>query len=250
MKRYGLIGKSLVHSFSKDFFQKKFAAEQIAECSYDNFELPSIDLLPSFLQNNPDVKGLNVTIPYKEQVIDFLHEQSPVVETIGACNCIRIDDGKLAGFNTDVVGFEKSLLKKLQPHHRGALILGTGGASKAVAYVLKEMGIGYYFVSRKKKDNELGYEDLNREIFETHHLIINCTPLGTSPNVHEDPPIPYQYLNHKHLLFDLIYNPPKTKFLTEGEKRGATIMNGYEMLVLQAEESWKIWNSLSDGVAK
>ncbi len=246
MKLFGLVGKTLTHSFSKNYFQEKFARERLADCKYENFELPAIDDLPLLITSNPDLRGVNVTIPYKEDVVAMLDDKNEIVEEIKACNCVRIDDGKLSGFNTDVIGFRQSIEPKLERHHKKALILGTGGASKAIAYVLTQLGIEYCFVSRQKVENELGYEDVGDDVLRNYHLIINTTPLGMYPNVDSDPQIPYQYLTSKHFLFDLVYNPEKTKFLIEGQKRGAQIENGYEMLILQAEESWRIWNQLTN----
>lgn len=243
MKLYGLLGKTLKHSFSKTYFTEKFAALNIADCRYENFELKSINELPELLANNPSIKGLNVTIPYKEDVIQFLDEKSEVVQKINACNCINIIHGKLIGYNTDVFGFEQSLLPFLKPHHKKALILGTGGAAKAVQYALKKLSISFQNVSRSKSDNTATYEELNKSILQDHTLIINTSPLGMYPKMDEAPPIPYEFLTSQHLLFDLIYNPEKTLFLKKGEDRGAEIANGKEMLLLQAEESWRIWNS-------
>jgi shikimate dehydrogenase len=243
MKRYGLIGRTLTHSFSKNFFMQKFLENGITDCVYDNFELKCIEDLPALLKNYPDLNGLNVTIPYKEDVLQYLTDQNDIVKEVGACNCIKIEGDNLKGYNTDVIGFWKSLQPKLKRHHKRALILGTGGAAKAIRYVLEQLGIEYANVSRRKKVNELGYEDLGEEVLSKYYLIINTTPLGMYPNVDTDPPMPYEYITRKHFLYDLIYNPEKTKFLAEGEKRGAQICNGYEMLILQAEESWRIWNS-------
>lgn len=242
MKRFGLIGKTLKHSFSKTFFEKKFQEQGISDCSYENFELQSIQDFPKLL-NNPDLKGLNVTIPYKEEVLQFLNSKNEIVEEVGACNCIKLNNGELHGFNTDAVAFKNSLQKYLKPHHKCALVLGTGGASKAVRYALKQLNIDYLLVSRHKQQNQLGYEDVGEDTIRQHQIIINTTPLGMYPNVDEDPPIPYNAITSQHLLYDLTYNPPKTKFLQQGEGRGAQINNGYEMLVAQAEESWRIWNS-------
>lgn len=242
MKRFGLIGKTLKHSFSKIFFERKFREQGISDCSYENFELQSIQDFPKLL-NNPDLKGLNVTIPYKEEVLQFLNSKNEIVEEVGACNCIKLNNGELHGFNTDAVAFKNSLQKYLKPHHKCALVLGTGGASKAVRYALKQLNIDYLLVSRHKQQNQLGYEDVGENTIRQHQIIINTTPLGMYPNVDEDPPIPYNAITSQHLLYDLTYNPPKTKFLQQGEGRGAQINNGYEMLVAQAEESWRIWNS-------
>jgi shikimate dehydrogenase len=242
MRRFGLIGKTLKHSFSKTYFEKKFTEERIEGCSYDNFEIPSIDHINEILSKTGGLEGLNVTIPYKESILDFLQWQSEMVKRIGACNCIRIRNKMLEGFNTDAPAFSNSIRTKLQPHHECALILGSGGASKAVCVALDDLGIDYLVVSRRKKGNEIGYEEVGEELIQEHQVIINTTPLGMFPNVNEDPSIPYEALTPKHLLFDLIYNPAKTKFLQQGEAAGASIINGYEMLRFQAEESWKIWN--------
>ena len=242
MRRFGLIGKTLKHSFSKSYFNQKFAEEGIVNCNYDNYELQLIEELPGLIAGNPEIEGLNITIPYKEQALQFLNRKNEVVTEIGACNCIKIEKGKCYGYNTDVIAFKKTLQSRLKPHHTCALILGSGGASKAVQYGLKELNIDFLVVSRHKKPNGLGYEDVSEEIIQKHPVIINTTPLGMYPNINDDLPIPFNTISPKHLLFDLIYNPAKTKFLQHGEKVGAQIMNGYEMLVLQAEESWKIWN--------
>ncbi|HET7898285.1 MAG TPA: shikimate dehydrogenase, partial [Flavisolibacter sp.] len=234
---------TLKHSFSQDFFTRKFEKDGIADCVYQNFELATIDEFPQLVKANPDIKGFNVTIPYKEEILPFLTSRNEVVAEIGACNCIKVEGESLTGYNTDVVGFRNSLEPKLMTHHTKALILGTGGAAKAICYVLSQLGIEYRMVSRRKGLHELGYEDLGKEILANHHLIINTTPLGMYPNVDADPPIPYEYLTPQHFLYDLVYNPEKTKFMIEGEKRGAQICNGYEMLIGQAEESWRIWNS-------
>ena len=243
MKWYGLLGKTLKHSFSKAYFTDKFNALGITDCKYENFELASIDELPELLRDNPSIKGLNVTIPYKEDVLPFLNEKNDIVKEVNACNCIKISEGKLSGYNTDVVGFQQSLEQVLESHHTHALILGTGGSSKAVQYALKALGIRYQNVSRTKSTMSITYDELNEEILSSHQLIINTSPVGMFPNVERTPPIPFEFVSPKHLLFDLIYNPAKTLFLKKGEEKGAKIANGMEMLVLQAEESWKIWNS-------
>lgn len=243
MKLYGLLGKTLKHSFSKAYFTKKFSALGIHDCQYENFELASINALPKLLVDYPSIKGLNVTIPYKQDVLQFLNEKNEIVEDVNACNCIKISEGKLSGYNTDVVGFRQSLEKLLKPYHTHALILGTGGSSKAVEYALKTLGIHYQNVSREKKLAAVAYHELNKDFLDSHQLIINTTPLGMFPNIEEAPPIPYELLTPRHLLFDLIYNPEKTVFLKMGEEKGARIANGMEMLLLQAEESWRIWNS-------
>ena len=243
MRRFGLIGKTLKHSFSKKYFEEKFATQQIGDCSYENFELPSIDAFPKLIEDTPALNGLNVTIPYKEEVVRFLHSKNKIVEAVAACNCIKIVNGELHGYNTDAIAFKNSLQKYLKPHHKCALILGAGGASKAVQYVLKELNIDFLLVTRHKKENQLGYEDVGKDTLQTHQIIINTTPLGMFPNIEQDPPVLYDALTQNHLLYDLIYNPPKTKFLQQGEAKGAQIINGCEMLLAQAEESWRIWNS-------
>ena len=243
MRRFGLIGKTLKHSFSKTYFEKKFADEGFSDCRYDNFELDSIEQFSNLIATVPGLQGLNVTIPYKEEVLQFLSFKNEIVEKIGACNCIKIREGKLYGYNTDAIAFKKSLQKKLQPHHKRALVLGSGGASKAVQYALEELNIDFLVVSRYKKQNQLNYEDLGSDTIEGHQIIINTTPLGMYPGVDQAPPILYRAITSQHLLYDLTYNPPETKFLQQGAANGALIMNGYEMLVAQAEESWRIWNS-------
>ena len=241
MRKFGLIGYPLTHSFSQRFFTEKFEREGIAGCVYTNFSIPSMADLAAVL-DDPELCGLNVTIPYKKEVIDFLDVLSPVVEAIGACNCIKIEGGRRFGFNTDVVGFEQSLVKKLAGHHGRALVLGTGGAAKAVEWVLHRLGIGYLSVSRVAGPGTIGYADVDVALLGAHELIVNTTPLGMYPNVLVCPPLPYEALTPRHYLFDLVYNPARTLFLQKGEARGAVVENGYEMLVLQAEESWRIWN--------
>jgi len=242
MKKFGLIGFPLSHSFSQKYFSEKFKKENILDSVYENFSIPSIEELSKILENNPDLAGLNVTIPYKQSVINYLDKATTKLP-IDACNCIRIQNKKLTGFNTDIIGFERSLTTNLKPYHKNALILGNGGATKAVKYVLKKLAIDFSVVSRKVNDESfLSYEDLSKEIIEKNLLIINTTPLGMFPNVDDYPKIPYEFLTDKHYLFDLIYNPAETVFLKKGKEKGATIKNGHEMLIIQAEESWKIWN--------
>lgn len=243
MKIFGLIGYPLGHSFSQPFFTEKFKREGIAHCEYRNFPIPEIGALKDVLQNHPDLAGLNVTIPYKEQVIPFLHHMQPVVQAIGACNCIRIENGELTGFNTDVIGFERSLSEKLKPEHNKALVLGTGGAAKAVCYVLEQKGIPYFIVSRTPSgSNQIRYEDVTPAIIDEYTLIINTTPLGMYPKEDTCPALPYEAMSAKHYLFDLVYNPAQTLFLRKGAEFGAATKNGMDMLVIQAEESWRIWN--------
>lgn len=244
MRLFGLIGYPLGHSFSKKYFSDKFLLEGLPGCEYRNFEIPSVDHLAALIDHTPFLTGLNVTIPYKEKVIPLLHEKNEVVEKTGACNCIRIIDGRLYGYNTDVIGFEKSLKRKLLPHHTKALVLGTGGSSKAISYVMDKLEIEHLLISRGKvSEKALSYEDITDSILEDYTLIINTTPVGMFPDIDAAPLIDYEKLTPRHYLFDLIYNPEKTSFLRKGELRGATVQNGYEMLLIQAEESWKIWNS-------
>lgn len=244
MRKFGLIGYPLSHSFSKKFFAQKFAAETIVDCDYELYPVATIGELPFLLKQQPGLEGLNVTIPYKKQVLQFLDEATHEVEQMQACNCIRIKEGKLYGFNTDVTGFEKTFIPHLLPIHKKALILGTGGAASAVEFTLKKLGIEYLFVSRTQAagNNSITYDDLNEELIRSHTIIINTTPLGTYPDIERCPNIPYQYLGAQHYLYDLVYNPAETLFLKKGKEKGATIQNGAEMLVIQAEESWKIWN--------
>jgi len=244
MRRYGLIGYPLTHSFSQKFFTEKFEREGLTDCVYDNFSIVGIGEL-AFILDDAELCGLNVTIPYKRAVLDYLHDKDEVVGGIGACNCIRIEKGRLTGYNTDVVGFEQSLVRRLAPHHRRALVLGTGGASKAVEYVLQKRGIGYRMVTRQPREgmDDLGYEQVDAAVIASHLLIVNTTPVGMYPQVEECPPLPYEVLTPRHYLFDLIYNPARTLFLQKGEERGAVVENGHEMLVLQAEESWRIWTA-------
>ena len=241
----GLVGKNISSSFSKGYFAEKFEKEGLSDHEYVNFDIQSIDEFPKIIHEfRFQLKGLNVTIPYKQEVFQHLDKVHKVAKKVGAVNTIRFTKrGNLKGYNTDVFGFKNSLEPLLKEHHKRALILGTGGASKAIAYVLKSLEIEYFKVSRNPvKNKEISYDDLSRELVVNHTLIINCTPLGTFPNVTQKPNIPYQYLNENHLLYDLIYNPEKTAFLKEGEKKGAQIKNGLEMLIGQAEEAWRIWN--------
>jgi shikimate dehydrogenase len=246
MRLFGLIGYPLSHSFSKKFFTEKFERERISDCQYEAFSIPSITDLPELIKKHPQLEGLNVTIPYKEQVIAYLDEKSELVGKIHSCNCIKISNGKLTGYNTDVPAFDQTLKEKLLPHHKKALILGTGGAAKAVEYCLRRLKIAFKHVSRKPSAKNYSYEQLTDDLMRDYTLIINCTPLGMYPNIVEAPPIPYRALDSRHFLFDLIYNPEKTLFLQKGEEQGAAIKNGYEMLVLQALESWRIWNDANE----
>jgi len=244
MRLFGLIGYPLGHSFSKSYFSKKFEEEAITDCRYELFPLRSIGELPSLLNSNPGLKGLNVTIPYKRDVLPYL-SASQIPAGLDACNCISIDHGKLTGYNTDVIGFEKSFTSRLQPHHTNALVLGTGGAASAVIFVFKKLGIEYKVVSRNYKPGvDYIYEDLDEEVIQRHPVIINTTPLGTYPDVEKYPLLPYPLISFRHYLFDLVYNPATTLFLQKGAEQGAIIQNGYDMLVFQAEAAWSIWNAV------
>ncbi|MDX6747743.1 shikimate dehydrogenase [Polaribacter sp. PL03] len=241
---FGLLGKNISYSFSRGYFAEKFEKLDLKKNHYKNFDLASIKDFPSIIKNEEFLEGINVTIPYKEEVIQYLDKLDKTAEEIGAVNTIKFTKrGNLKGYNTDVVGFENSIFPYLKKHHKYALILGTGGASKAIAYALKKNNIKYKFVSRNPSEKkEISYQDLTEEVISKYHVIINCTPVGTSPDIHLSPNIPYQFLTDKHLLFDLIYNPEVSTFLSKGKEKGAAIKNGYEMLELQAEESWRIWN--------
>lgn len=243
MNLYGLIGYPLGHSFSKEYFNNKFQSEGREDCFFELFPLENMEEFPGLLKDHSSLKGLAVTIPYKEVVMPYLQQLSNGAKEIGAVNCIEfLPGGILKGHNTDVTGFERSFTPYLKPHHTRALILGTGGASKAVQYVLKQLGIPYLLVSRKQDEYFISYNDIDQQLLEEYTIIINCSPVGMSPHEHNAPGIPYRLLSRHHYLFDMIYKPAETKFLLEGKQRGATIKNGYEMLVLQAEENWKIWS--------
>ncbi|TYP97553.1 shikimate dehydrogenase [Tenacibaculum adriaticum] len=244
-KLFGLLGRNISYSFSREYFTEKFKELKLENHKYINFDLQQIEDLSEILKENKNVLcGLNVTIPYKEEVFPFLDTIDKKAKKIGAVNSIKISKkGKLKGYNTDYYGFKNSLKPLLKKHHTKALILGTGGASKAVAHALKKLDIKYKFVTRTKRNEEMfTYSELTSKEITEYTIIINCTPLGTHPNIENRPDIPYQYINEKHLLYDLIYNPAKTTFLSLGKKQGATTKNGLEMLELQAEKSWKIWN--------
>ncbi len=244
MKLYGLIGYPLGHSFSKQFFTEKFEREKITDCGFEAFPIESISQFPALLKSNPSLKGLSVTIPYKEQVLQYVDEISDEVKAIGATNSIKISNGKLTAYNTDIVGFEKSFAKLLQPQHTRALVLGTGGASKAVQYVLKKLQIDFLVVTRNKQnEKQITYSDVDEALMKNNTVIINCSPVGMYPNDNLAPSIPYQFISPTHYLYDLIYKPAETLFLKNGKERGAIVENGYEMLLLQAEESWRIWNT-------
>lgn len=243
--KFGIIGKDISYSFSRKYFLEKFKKMSLDNYQYYNFDIPEIEEFPFLLYHREDeFRGLNVTIPYKEAIIKYLDEVESEAQKIGAVNTIKVtEDNQLIGYNTDVYGFQKSIEPLLKSHHKKALILGTGGASKAIAYVFYKLNIAYKFVSRSENENMLNYEMLDAELMGEYSIIVNCSPIGTHPNVEDAPEIPFQYLSEKHLLYDLIYNPAETKFLREGKKHGASIKNGLEMLELQAEKSWEIWNS-------
>ncbi len=245
MKKLGLLGKNISYSFSRNYFTEKFKNDGLTDnFCYDNFDIQSINEFHEVLKNNPNLIGMNVTIPYKQEVIAFLDEMSDNAKEIGAVNTIKISpEGKLIGHNTDYFGFTESLKPLLKSSHKKALILGTGGAAKAIAYGLILLGIDFQYVSRKKTTTTVSYDDLSLGIFQEYQIIINCTPLGTFPNIENCPDIPYQYFASNHIAYDLIYNPEQTTFLTKAQNQGAVIKNGYEMLVLQAERAWEIWNS-------
>jgi len=248
MKKFGLIGYPLGHSFSKDYFTLKFEREQLTDCVYNNYPIEDICQIREIIAHNPELVGLNVTIPYKQHVITFLDDIDSEAAEIGAVNTIKIKHNKeafhLTGYNTDIYGFEKSLLEKLKPEHKAALILGTGGASKAVAHILRKHGIIFRYVSRNPKNDEMfSYNDLTNKVVRDHKLIINTSPLGMHPHIEEFPHLPYNAIGSEHILYDLIYNPEKTLFLAKGEQQKATIINGLSMLYIQAEKSWEIWSS-------
>jgi shikimate dehydrogenase len=242
---FGLLGKNISYSFSRGYFTEKFKELNLIKNKYVNFDIQKIEHFPAIVKEAENLKGMNVTIPYKEEVLKYLDKLDSTAKKIGAVNTIKFTKrGNLKGYNSDVVGFESSIKPLLKKHHKKALILGTGGASKAIAYALKKNKIKYKFVSRKPEGKkEISYDSLTQELLHKYFVIINCTPLGTSPDIEKCPNIPYQYLTNKHLLFDLIYNPEVSTFLSKGKEKGATIKNGHEMLELQAEESWRIWNN-------
>ena len=243
MKNFGLLGKNIDYSFSRGYFKDKFETNKL-DCSYNNFDLEKIEDFESLKTSDIKITGLNVTIPYKQVVIPYLDAIDSEAQEIGAVNTIKIENGKLTGYNTDHYGFQQSLKPHLKPHHKKALILGTGGASKAIAFALKKLGIYFEYVSRNQSnDVKYTYESLATSGIEDYQIIINCTPLGTFPDIHKCPEIPYEHLTSKHLLFDLIYNPEETLFLKQGNAKNATTLNGLEMLRLQAEKSWELWNS-------
>ena len=245
MERYGLIGFPLGHSFSMSFFNEKFRNENI-DAEYVNYEIPTIEHLTEIVNATPELRGLNVTIPYKEQVIPFLDELSDEAAAVGAVNLIAVrNKGKkiyLKGYNSDVIGFTNSIAPMLTPHHTQALILGTGGAAKAVDYSLRQLGLHTQLVSRIRKQNAITYEDIDEQMISAYQVIVNCTPLGMYPHTDECPFLPYHAITSRHLLYDLLYNPDTTLFMKKGAEQGAVVKNGLEMLLLQAYANWEVWH--------
>ena len=241
MTKYGIIGNPLGHSFSRGFFTEKFAKEDI-DAQYLNFQIPEIGKLPDILRDNPELRGINVTIPYKTEVIQYLDELSDEAREIGAVNVVQIRNGHLKGFNSDIIGFTKSIQPLLKPHHRKALILGTGGASKAIRVGLTRLGLEWKYVSRSPQEGMFTYDNLTADILREYEVIVNCSPVGMFPKVDECPAIPYEYLTPDNLLYDLVYNPETTLFMKKGALQGAIVKNGLEMLHLQAIASWEFWN--------
>ncbi|MBS7787948.1 shikimate dehydrogenase [Flavobacterium sp. CYK-55] len=241
-KLYGLIGKNIGYSFSKKYFTDRFAQTGATDCVYENFDLAQLEEFKKIIAEHSNLCGLNVTIPYKEAVIPYLDELSIKAQKIGAVNVIRFKNGKLKGYNSDAFGFKKSIKPLLKPHHKKALILGTGGASKAVAFALEELNILYSFASRNDGVNTIKYEHINATTFDNFQIFIHCTPLGTYPNINTCPDLPYEYFSEQHLAFDLIYNPEETLFLKKAKNKGAQTQNGQQMLINQAEKAWRIWN--------
>lgn len=246
MEKYGLIGYPLGHSFSRNYFNERFQNEGL-DAVYENYEIPSIESLPEILDTTPELVGLNVTIPYKEKVISYLDYLSPEARAIGAVNVIRVEHKgtsvTLKGYNSDVIGFTKSIEPLLERYHKKALILGTGGASKAISYGLKSLGLKVVFVSRYKRPGTIQYESITPDVIREYNVIVNCTPVGMYPHTDECPPLPYEAMDSHTLLYDLIYNPDETLFMRRGAERGATVKNGLEMLLLQAFASWDFWHA-------
>jgi shikimate dehydrogenase len=245
MKIFGLIGYPLTHSFSKKYFTEKFEKLGLTDCSYELFPIEKIEDLPQLIANNPNLVGLNVTIPYKEAVLPYLTGLDETAKAVWAVNTILIKEDELTGYNTDVIGFSQSIKPLLHPQHERALILGTGGAAKAVAHVLKGLGIQYYFVSREKKNspNSLTYSELNQAVFNACKLIVNATPVGMYPNIDNASALPYDFFTAEHLAYDLVYNPTDTRFMQLAAQQGAHAVNGLNMLYSQAEAAWKVWNA-------
>jgi shikimate dehydrogenase len=238
-KLFGLLGKEIGYSFSRDYFSNKFSVKNL-KYKYVNFDLENLSTFKNLLSRK-DISGMNVTIPYKQKVIPFLDELDPIAKIIGAVNTIVFKDNRRLGYNTDHIGFQKTLLNHLKPHHDKALVLGTGGSSKAVCYVLEQLKIQVLRVSRSEGQDRKAYHQLTAKDYKGHNLVINCTPLGTHPNTDAYPPIDFEQINNKHMLYDLIYNPEVTSFMQMGKDKGALVLNGYQMLVEQAEASWSLW---------
>lgn len=250
MDKYGLIGHPLGHSFSKRFFNEEFFPQHSIDATYVNYEIPDAGMLLDIVRDNPDLKGLNCTIPYKQDIIPLLDTLSPQAKRIGAVNVIKIQHNDnplrpftLMGYNSDIIGFSQSLSPLLKPHHTKALILGTGGASKAICEAFKDLGIAYTYVSRKARQGVVDYASITSAAIQEYTIIVNCTPVGMFPHTDQAPELPYHALTERHLLYDLIYNPEETLFMRLGRERGATVKNGMEMLRLQALASWDFWNS-------
>jgi len=245
MPQLGLIGYPLSHSFSKKYFDEKFQKLSLTDFSFSVFSMQNINQFPALINEHKNLIGLSVTIPHKETVIAYLDEVDEVAKEIGAVNCIKISNGKLKGYNTDTLGFKQSLRPFLDVNHTRALVFGTGGAAKAVAYTLKKLNIDVWFVTREKKqnlENSFTYQELNEDIVAACKLLVNTTPVGMHPNINEFPALPYQAITPQHLVYDLTYNPAETLFLQKAKQQGALISNGYNMLCFQADEAWKIWN--------
>ncbi|RFM26129.1 shikimate dehydrogenase family protein [Deminuibacter soli] len=247
MRTFGIIGFPLSHSFSQKYFTEKFAAEGITDAVFNAYPMEHIAQLTQLLESEQTLEGFCITIPHKRNVLPWLSHVSPAAEQMNACNCVRVKGGRLFGYNTDCTGFQRSFTPQLQSHHTQALILGTGGAAAAIEYTLKQLGMPYKYVSRTPHENYLTYDMLTADIMAAYLVIINCTPLGTYPDVETAPPIPYELVTPQHYLYDVVYNPPLTRFLQHGTEKGAVVKNGYDMLTIQAEENWKIWNDVVSG---
>ncbi len=241
-KKFGLLGRNISYSFSRGYFTEKFTKLGLTDHSYVNFDLPKIEDITDVVKNTDELVGFNITIPYKEAIFPYLSEVDAKAKEIGAINVVKVQQNGLKGYNTDVIGFQQSIAPSIKKYHQKALILGTGGASKAVAYALKSLGLDYQFVSRNAGENKWSYSQLDKKIMDSYTVVINCTPLGTYPNIQDKPSIPYHYMSDKHLVYDLIYNPEETSFMKHAKDNGATALNGHQMLKLQAEAAWKIWN--------
>src|SRR5690606_21652606 len=242
IRKIGLLGRNISYSFSKGYFTEKFKTLGLDDHSYVNFDVPEIEDIVAIVKNTEDLVGFNITIPYKEAIFPYLSDVDPKAKAIGAINVVKVQESGLKGFNTDVIGFQRSIAPHLKSGHKKALILGTGGASKAVVHALSSLGLSCQLVSRTAGENKWSYEQLDKEIMEQYTVIVNCTPLGTFPNIEDKPDIAYQYITEAHLVYDLIYNPETTSFMKHAQDKGATALNGHQMLKLQAEAAWEIWN--------